>query len=48
MRPPISRLRFRQLTKHDGTQEHPVALDQRDVRCDDDIGSRQDFPNVGT
>lgn len=34
MRPPISRLRFRQLTKRNGTLEHPVALDQREVGCD--------------
>jgi hypothetical protein len=45
---PISSLRFRQLTEHDGAQEHTVALDQRQVGRDDRLGGRQDLSNVGT
>ena len=43
---PVSRLGLCQLTQRGGAKQNAIALDEREVRCDDRFGGSQQLTNV--
>lgn len=39
-------IRFRDLSQHRGANQNPIALDQSQIRCDDDLSRSQRLPDL--